>query len=81
VRVRGERLSRPIYWRGHQWAVTKYGIECRDGTYVIEADRYEDCQPVGWVRHMGAKDWVDLPDFAEALRIARRLRAAAEKGD
>jgi hypothetical protein len=25
---------------------------------------------------MGEKEWVDLPDFAEALRIARRRQKA-----
>lgn len=73
VHVRGDRLSRPVLWRGRQWAVTKYGVECRDGTYCIDADRLdENEQTHPWVRHMAAKEWVDLPDFAEALRIARR---------
>jgi hypothetical protein len=70
----GEPLTKPIHWQGRQWAVTAYGIEKRDGTYVIEADRYEDTL-CGWVNHMAVtKDWVDLDDFAEALRIARRLK-------
>jgi hypothetical protein len=70
VPVRGEDLSQPIYWQGRQWAVTPFGLECRDGTYVIARDRHED--RYGWVRHMAGKTWTDLPDFAEALRIARR---------
>ncbi len=78
VRVRGlgEKLSQPVYWIGRQWAVTSYGIERRDGNYVIEAARYE-CQPepeYSWVRHMAGKTSVDLLDFAEALRIGRRIR-------
>jgi hypothetical protein len=32
VKVRGEDLSE-IWWRGQQWAVTAYGIECLDGAY------------------------------------------------
>ena len=76
VRCRGQRLSRPVYWRGRQWAVTRYGIERRDGTYVIDANRYDehDETKYSWVRHMAGKCTVDLLDFAEALRIARRIR-------
>jgi hypothetical protein len=74
VKCRGERLHR-IYWQGRQWAVTSYGIECRDGCYVIAKHRYEENEPdYGWVMHMSGKEWVDLHDFAEALRIARRLQ-------
>ena len=80
VHCRGEKLSKPIYWQGRQWAVTAYGVECRDGTYWIEADRiWEEEDRYGWVRHMGEKEWVDLPDFAEALRIARRRKAGGGK--
>lgn len=75
VRVRGEKLSR-IIWNGRQWAVTKSGIEARDGTYFIDKRRlWENEATFGWVRHMSEKDWVDQPDFAEALRIARDVHA------
>src|SRR3954447_10697722 len=82
VEVSGEALVAPIYWQGRQWAVTAYGVECRDGSYAIEADRLweEDDGPGGWVMHMSEKTWVDLPDFAEALRVARR-RAAGRGTD
>jgi hypothetical protein len=71
VRNRGQRLSR-IFWKGRQWAVTSYGLECRNGKYPISKDRlWENETDHGWVRHMSDKDWVDLPDFAEALRVAR----------
>jgi hypothetical protein len=75
VRNWGGRLS-PIIWQGRQWAVTVSGIECRDGRYGISAAtlwRDEDRYP--WVVHMSLKSWVDLPDFAEALRIARHYHA------
>jgi hypothetical protein len=73
VHCRGEPLSEPIYWQGRQWAVTAYGVECREGTYVIAKGRiWEDEESYGWVRHMAGKNWPDLEDFAEALRIARR---------
>src|SRR3954453_17106438 len=39
VHVRGEALGKPIYWQGRQWAVTPHGVERRDGTYSIAADR------------------------------------------
>ncbi len=72
VRVRGERLHRPIYWQGRQWAVTRFGVEARDGTYVIASHRvWEEEDGYGWVDAMAEKEWVDLPDFVEALRLAR----------
>jgi hypothetical protein len=74
IKVRGEPLSLPIYWCGRQWAVTRYGIECRDGTYSIAVGRLDEEEAEhGWVMHMSEKEWVDLPDFAEALRVARRM--------
>jgi hypothetical protein len=66
VKNRGERLGKVI-WRGKQWAATKHGVECRDGLYTIDRSRLSK----DWLMHMAAKDWVDLEDFAEALRIAR----------
>jgi hypothetical protein len=75
VRARGQRLSRTI-WKGWQWAVTARGIECRDGTYFIDKCRlWQGEANYGWVRHMSEKNWVDQSDFAEALRIARRVHA------
>jgi hypothetical protein len=38
VKVRAADLH-PVLWRGRQWAVTEYGIECLDGTYAIQANR------------------------------------------
>jgi hypothetical protein len=73
VRCLGERLKKPIYWSGHQWAVTAFGIEARDGKYPIAKNRlWEEEDVYGWVRHMEEKGWVDMPDFVEALRIARQ---------
>jgi hypothetical protein len=80
--VRDRKLTKPIYWQGRQWAVTGYGIEYRDGNYPIEDSRiWEEEDGYGWVRHMAEKEWVDLPDFAEALRIARRRKAIKEAAD
>jgi hypothetical protein len=74
VKLRSEPLSTPIYWQGHQWAVTSHGVECRDGTYYIAKDRLweSDDTDHGWVHHMADKNWVDLADFAEALHVARQ---------
>jgi hypothetical protein len=78
VMILGEQLSRPIHWQGHQWAVTSAGLECRDGTYTIKKGRlWEEEAGYGWVRHMSEKGWVNLPDFAEALRIARHVHRRA----
>jgi hypothetical protein len=72
-RVCEGHLSKPVFWRGRQWAVTKYGVECRDrNRYWVERRRiWEDEKQFGWVRHMAEKNWVDIADFAEALRLAR----------
>lgn len=74
VRLRGDPLDTPIYWQGRQWAVTPRGVEARDGTYVVQAHRlWEEEDVYGWVRHMAEKsEWVDIEDFVEALRVARR---------
>jgi hypothetical protein len=59
-------------WLGRQWAVTVYGIEKRDGTYAIPNFRIPALN--NWISHLAGKTWIDLPDFAEALRIWRRNR-------
>jgi hypothetical protein len=77
VRRLGERLHR-IIWQGRQWSVTIYGIEKRDGLYPIAKDRLwnnEDTRQGGWIFHMSEKGWVDIFDFAEALRIGRHIHA------
>jgi hypothetical protein len=80
VHCRGEALSPPIYWQGRQWAVTPFGVECREGTYVIANDRlWENEERYGWVRHMAGKTWTDLPD---ARQLRRHLpRSGARRAD
>lgn len=84
VKSRAEPLH-DIWWQGRQWAVTSYGIEARDGRYVIEKARLTEGlkppNPYSWVRHVGQKTWVDLTDFSTAFFVAvamhgRRLDAA-----
>ena len=77
VKSRGERLS-PIWWQGKQWAVTERGIECRDGTYFIAADRLPGTNP-SWPIHMAGKTWVDLDDFCTAFLIALLLHGHGGK--
>jgi hypothetical protein len=73
VKCRGDRLSR-IWWQGKQWAVTSFGIERRDGLYVIEKARLgkdHDGQP-GWLLHMAGKG-IDFDDFATAYLVGLAL--------
>lgn len=71
-RIVGEALTEPVVWQGRQWAVTGHGIECRNGTYPIDACRlWEEEGEYGWIRHLAEKEWVDLEDFIIALGLAR----------
>lgn len=75
VKIRGEPLHETL-WQGRQWAVTEYGIEARDGTYPIKAERlsetreYMGQQLLDWPLHMAEKDWVDIHDFCTAFLVA-----------
>ena len=84
VRCRSEPLDE-IWWQGRQWAVTRFGIECRDGTYVIAANRlYERNYHEGtlawcWLLHMAEKNWIDIHDFCTAFTVALSLHARPPK--
>jgi hypothetical protein len=79
VKNRGCRLSK-IIWRGRQWAATTYGVEARNGTYQIQRARlWKDEETWSWVQHMAEKEWCDLADFTEALRIARIEHSTAHE--
>ncbi len=78
-------LDRPslgkVIWHGRQWAVTDYGLECLCFRYDIEKERlWEKEKEHGWMDHMGEKNWVDVADFAEALRIARHTHKDGRGG-
>jgi hypothetical protein len=63
-----------IYYSGHQWTVTDYGIESRDGWYDIHhSDFTKDVGEGGWPGHMAGKDWVDIEDFKRAFSVACRV--------
>ena len=72
---RGESLHEKI-WQGRQWAVTEYGIEARDGRYVIDAARLSETRDFrgqrlpSWPLHMAEKSWVDIHDFCTAFLAA-----------
>jgi hypothetical protein len=82
VENRGEPLHE-IWWRGKQWAVTEYGIECLDGCYFIEANRIleeiEGDHPWPWPCHMAEKEWVDADEFATAWLVAIVLHGHGRK--
>jgi hypothetical protein len=80
-RFTGEPLH-PIIWRGRQWAVTEYGIECLDGSYYCEAKRLgEDLPEYSWCEHMAEKDWVDIDDFDTAWLVAIAIHGARIPAD
>jgi hypothetical protein len=69
VARRGDQLDE-IWWRGKQWAVTAYGIECLDGTYPIKADRLlQDMPGYSWPQHIAEKGW-DVAEFTTAWMVA-----------
>ena len=80
VKVRGEALDE-IWWRGKQWAVTSYGIECLDGTYFFTADRLLEDLPSGrsWAEHMAEKIWVDVDEFVTAWLVALVLHGHEQR--
>lgn len=63
-----------IWWQGKQWAVTEYGVECRDGTYSIPANELtydlDGGTNHGWIEQMLSKGWVDMDDFRTAYFVA-----------
>lgn len=69
VRCRGEALDK-VWWQGRQWAVTEFGIEARDGTYTIKADRLAENFGHAWPAHVCEKMWVDQEDFCTAWLVA-----------
>jgi hypothetical protein len=70
-------LSRPVYWRGTQWAVTGHGVEAIKSYYPIQGKRLweNDGDPFmedhpGWLAHMREKTWIDIDDFRRAIEWA-----------
>jgi hypothetical protein len=80
VKVKGEPLGK-ILWKGTQWAVTEYGLECRDGLYAVShqnmwanlprAPRNQEITKDSvfhyWFVHIRGKDWCDKFDLYHAM--------------
>ncbi len=69
----GELLN-PILWMGEQWAVTTYGLECKNGLYFVKRGKdfwYPGLTVIEvythWYRHLTEKTWVDKEDIENAL--------------
>lgn len=80
VQMRGEALDE-VWWRGKQWAVTAFGIECLDGTYHVAADRLTHDPEHPWPLHMASKKWVDIDEFVTAWMVALLLHQRAGRVD
>ena len=67
-------LHRDIYWLARQWAVTGHGIQAVNKKlnmrFDVEVSRIDED---GLDQPMRGLEWFDAEDFAEALRVARRL--------
>lgn len=67
-------MAKKVHYRGVQWSVTDYGIECAARNYNIRAQDINQLMGEGgWVGHMAEKGWVDIEDFKRALEVARRV--------
>ena len=66
-------LHRDIYWVGHQWTVTGFGMQAIDqrlkGAFDIEAALLWDDNVS---RRMREQTWVNAEDFDKALAVARK---------
>lgn len=58
-----------------EWAVTPFGVECLVYPYQIQWDSLTDpaIDDAYWLRYLSRRDWVNLHDFAEAIRHGRRI--------
>jgi hypothetical protein len=58
-----------------EWAVTPFGVECLTYPYQIQWDSLLD-PVIGddyWLQNLAKKEWVNLHDFAEAMRCGRQI--------
>lgn len=58
-----------------EWAVTPFGVECLTYPYDIQWDSITDgrVDDTFWLEKLSHKSWVNLSDFAEALRHGRTI--------
>ena len=73
VKLRGEALH-GVLWRGKQWAVTEYGVECLDGTYAANDRDISEDGPMHWALHLSGKVWCDVADVCAAFVAWDRLK-------
>lgn len=73
-----ERIDGDIVlkWYG-DWAVTTYGLEHRDGSYSIEANRLWEFD---WLSHMDGRARVKIEDFSDALYAGQEFHIKSEPG-
>jgi hypothetical protein len=64
-----------VFWKGHQWMVTQYGLEAIEVDYPIEANRLNEND---WLQHMAEKTWIDLEEFIVAYALALVLHGRAK---
>ena len=76
IRMRGEPLTFPVYYRNRHWAVTGYGIERCDGCYALGKlsfwELWDDGMP-GLPRHIfekGHPDYGTKREFMDAWLVA-----------
>lgn len=57
------------------WAVTPFGVECLTNAYEIQWDSLTDerVDDEFWLSNLAKKEWVNLRDFADALRHGRKI--------
>lgn len=71
-------LTEPVYWKGHQWAATGYGVEGLKNVEPLKSFAYYNIPYTdlnmldrdgtsSWPNHMAMKNDVDTVDFNRAL--------------
>lgn len=71
----GEKPMPEIVAQFGTWAVTPFGLECLVYPYEIQWDSITDerIDDDYWLSNLSKKQWVNLHDFAEALRHGRQI--------
>lgn len=66
-----------------EWAVTPFGVECLIYPYQIQWDSLLDdvIDDVFWLEKVSRYDFVNLPDFADAIRVGRQIHAHLHRDD
>ena len=76
-------MSEKIYWKGRQWRVTDYGLECVERTYDLDHERLphrgigERADKPDLLVHVAEKPWVDVEDLIVAYAVALAVHGYA----